>query len=75
LSVRSLSIFSLNAPKKDKNEKNRRHGRGGHAYGERSVAEDLTLGNVRLAGAKGKQADAKLIFSDSSKPRRAGRRS
>jgi hypothetical protein len=30
-------------------------------------AEDTVFGNVKLADAKGKQADAKLIFSDSTK--------
>lgn len=30
-------------------------------------AEDVAFGNVKLADAKGKQADAKLIFSDSTK--------
>ena len=30
-------------------------------------AEDVSFGNVKLADAKGKQADAKLIFSDSTK--------
>jgi hypothetical protein len=30
-------------------------------------AEDVSFGDVKLADAKGKQADAKLIFSDSTK--------
>jgi hypothetical protein len=30
-------------------------------------AEDVSFSNVKLADAKGKQADAKLIFSDSTK--------
>lgn len=32
-----------------------------------SYAEDLSFGNVKLADARGKQADASLIFSDSTK--------
>lgn len=30
-------------------------------------ADDLTFGNVKLADAKGKQADARMTFSDSTK--------
>jgi hypothetical protein len=37
------------------------------ATGNLSYAADTTFGSVKLADAKGKQADAKLIFSDSTK--------
>ena len=32
-----------------------------------AYAGDVTFGNVKLADARGKQADAKLIFDDSTK--------